>query len=66
MDPKQITIESDGTALGTKVFDAAGKPIDMSSITRIDWSIDGSGAVAEARITFAFPKINVRGSLNDG
>lgn len=66
MEPKQITIESDGTALGTKVFDAAGKPMDMSSITRIDWSIDGCDAVAEARITFAYPKVNVRGALNDG
>lgn len=66
MEPKQITIESDGTALGTKVLDAAGKPMDMSSITRIEWSIDATGAVAEARVTFAYPKVNVRGNLKDG
>ncbi|KVQ85568.1 hypothetical protein WK07_04560 [Burkholderia multivorans] len=66
MEPKQITIESDGTALGTKLFDADGKPMDMNSITRIEWSIDGAGAVAEARVTFAYPKVNVRGALKDG
>lgn len=61
---KNIKIVSDGTSLGTRVFDADGKKIE-GLITRVEWSIDAVGA-GEAKITFSQPIVELQGEIKDG
>lgn len=64
MPSNQIKIISDGTPLGTKVFDADGNRI-VGCITAIEWRIDACGD-AEAKITFANPEVELIGKVTNG
>ncbi|MGK8887538.1 hypothetical protein [Burkholderia gladioli] len=62
MNDRQIRIVSDGTALGTKVYDATGHEI-KGGITKIVWAIDGHRRVGSARITFDLVEVDLTGKL---
>jgi hypothetical protein len=47
---KRVRIVSDGTPLGTKVFNADGTPMDMGRVTKVEWSIEADG-IGVARVT---------------
>ncbi|WDZ97979.1 hypothetical protein Herbaro_09420 [Herbaspirillum sp. WKF16] len=62
---KNIRIISDGTACGTQVLDADGTKIE-APIKRIEWCIDATGRIGEAKITFAHPIVELQGEIKDG
>ena len=57
---KSMRIVSDGTALGTKVYDAGGHEI-KGCITKIVWMIDSERRVGRARITFDLVEVDLIG-----
>jgi hypothetical protein len=63
MSTKKLRIVSDGTAIGTHVFDADGKPI-TAPISRITWDVL-PGGIAVARVEF-FAEVDVVGEVRDG
>lgn len=61
---KPMRIVSDGTGLGTKVFDADGHEI-KGCITKIEWDIDGERQVGRARITFDLVEVDLVGDIRE-
>ncbi|APR40016.1 hypothetical protein [Paraburkholderia sp. SOS3] len=59
---KRMRIVSDGTGLGTKVYDADGHEI-KGCITKIVWVIDGDRRVGRARITFDMVEVDLVGEV---
>ena len=57
---KPMRIVSDGTGLGTKVYDADGHEI-KGCITKIVWAIDGERRTGRARITFDLVEVDLIG-----
>jgi 23S rRNA maturation-related 3'-5' exoribonuclease YhaM len=64
MNDRQVRIVSDGTALGTKVYDATGHEI-KGCITKIVWAINGDRRVGRARITFDLVEIDLIGERRE-
>lgn len=60
---KNIRIVSDGTAIGTKVFDANG--VEMQGcLTKIEWSIDGDSRTGKATLTYGLVELDVVGETD--
>lgn len=62
---KKLRIVSDGTALGTKVFDSDGREV-VGCLTKIEWSIDGDRRVGTATLTYECVEVDVIGEAPDG
>jgi hypothetical protein len=56
----KINIVSDGTMVGTKVFDAEGKPIGR--IQRVELIISVDDPIPSVKLTVLCPKVNVSGA----
>ncbi len=61
---KPLRIVSDGTGLGTKVYDADGHEI-KGYITKVEWSIEADGA-GQATLTFANVEVDLIGETDSG
>jgi hypothetical protein len=61
---KPMRIVSDGTGLGTKVYDADGHEI-KGCITKIVWMIDGERRTGRARITFDLVEVDLVGQTHE-
>lgn len=64
MNNKRYRIVSDGTPMGTKVFDGAGQQLDMGWVTKVGWSIEGGG-IATATITVANVEVELVGDAQE-
>lgn len=63
---KSVRIVSDGTPLGTHVYDHDGNKI-KSHITAIEWSIQaGANEVGVAKISFPLCSVDIIGEVKDG
>lgn len=58
-----LRIVSDGTPLGTKVFDSDGAEI-KGCITKVEWSIDANCA-GQATLTFANVEVDLIGDAGE-
>lgn len=61
----KVRIVSDGTAVGTRLFDPDGKDI-TKYCTSIEWRIDAGGhRMATATVTFARVEIEAEGTVKE-
>jgi hypothetical protein len=60
MNDKRYRIVSDGTPVGTKVYDTDGHQLDMGLITKVEWSVEASG-IGVARLTLWDVEVDVAG-----
>jgi hypothetical protein len=60
---KNMRIVSDGTALGTKVFDADGVEIN-GCLTKIEWSIESERRVGAVTLTYECVEIDAVGEAD--
>jgi hypothetical protein len=61
MNNGRYRIVSDGTGLGTKIYEPDGRQMDVSWITKVEWSIEGGGGIGFARLTIANVEVDVVG-----
>lgn len=64
MGGKRVRIVSDGTPIGTKVYDADGRLMDMGAITKVEWSIEAAGT-GVARLTLANVEVDLIGGVRE-
>lgn len=62
-EPKRVLIQSDGTPVGTRVFDQTGHPI-QGCITKIEWSVEPDN-FAKAILTFENVELDAPAVLVD-
>ena len=60
MNNRRYRIVSDGTPLGTKILEPDGRQMDLTGVTKVEWSVE-AGGIGVARLTLINVEVDVVG-----